>query len=773
MKEKSGGKLLFSLGFMAFLMNDGHAQDGFRASALAAPGYSSAVNTPTADVLPWGGVGLGWSNGNPEQARALSTGGFGSLNAGLGVLPGLELIGRLAYEGDLGCNTLTVGCPSQRDLSVSGKYRLPISLPYRTRLALGFTDYGGAGTHFRQLYGVATGSWGPLDLSLGYSKPKSQQALMDGAFGSAVLRLTDQWSAALEHDSREARLGLQYRHPLGRDLALQLGVSRKLTDASGQQPWQMSAALTILLGGRGPDMPSRPGRDPIRAAEQQSGTPRPPFLAAATPAPGVAARSETPQPDASDASAAMALSRQDARPIEPSMPDGSPPTSPQAVAQALRQRGFSQVQVRYWAATQDQPALWQISAEPRRWRQSQVDAMGRALASWLSLQGKAADGSRPGDELLLSLTWQRSPVLHAYTSAACLDGWIRGWTRCSLSDQSGLAYGRALELHRELEGMAHRLSGVRSRLQQTPQIVARVEGEPIWMPQLEIGPGLRYNIGTEVGLLDYSVALEVGAEVSLADLAPGLFWQGVLSAPLVHSGDYDDGKPFAARRHQRLGLESSLLSWWKPLPHGVAAQASAGYIDNRYKGGMVDALWMNQDGRLRLSATLGSFEHDTSGRRQNPVLGSARWSLVPGAWQLEATAGRFLGGDKGFRLASHHWFGDTLFKLHYRDSRGEVDMSQSARHKFIGASVSFPLGPKAAYPVGEIALRGADRLEIGVQTKLGEDDNSVTYGYGEVPGVRHGLLSDASDHDRNGQSDLLAQHRRLRAVIAEQLAQIR
>lgn len=305
----------------------------------------------------------------------------------------------------------------------------------------------------------------------------------------------------------------------------------------------------------------------------------------------------------------------------------------ESVAQGLVERGFAQVEVRHWAATATQPALWSVRAEPRRWRQSQIEAMGVALAAWLRQQGVAASGGRPADELLLTLTWQREPVLHAYTSARCLEGWREGWTRCELGPQSGLAYGRALQLSRDRDGLGPRLAGVEARMRQASDAQARASGGPAWMPQFEIGPGLRYNVGTELGLLDYSAALEVGAEVNLA---PGLSWQGVLSTPVAHSDDYDDGKPFAANRHPKLGLDSSLLTWWKPLPHGVAAQASAGYIDRRYKGGMVDAVWMNDDGRLRLSATAGAFQHDTTRERQNPWLGSARWSLVPGARCLAA-----------------------------------------------------------------------------------------------------------------------------------------
>lgn len=700
---------------------------------LAPTAYTAAINSPTADVLPWGGAGLSLTNSNPERARQQPAGSFGSVNAGVGLLPGLELVGRLAYEGDLDCNMMLNSCSGgQRDLSLSAKYQLPIELPLDTRLALGFTDYGGAATSYRSYYGVATSTWGPLDLSLGYGKPKSAAALLDGGFGSVVLRLDDHWATALEHDSREARLGLNYTRALTRDLGFQLGVSRKLTDVSAQQPWQMSAALNIMLG--------RPVPEPLREARRSV---------------------ESLEPVASGDKRAL-----------PVLPAAAPVVSstPEAVALSLHQRGFSQIQVRYWPASGDQPALWKIDAEPRRWRQSQIDAMGQALASWLALQGKAADGSRPADELLLSLTWQREPVLHAYTSAACLDGWINGWSRCALGDQSGLAYGRALELHRELAGMGARLNRVKARLQQPAQTVSNIAGEPSWLPQFEIGPRLRTAVGTELGLVDYSLALEVGAEVSLADLAPGLFWQGVLSAPMLHSDDFKDGQPLAGYRPKELGFDSSLLSYWKALSHGLAAQASAGYVDRNYRGGMIEGLWMTEDGRWRLSATAGGFEHELTAVRQTPLLGSARWSLVPGGWQLEATAGRFLGGDQGYNLASKHWFGDTLVSLFYRDSQGDAGTAMAAQRKFAGFSISLPLGPKAAQQVGSVTLRGSDRFVWGLQTKVGDKDNALTQGYGEQPRARHGLYSDVTDFDRNGRDDLLSNSARLRAVLSQQLA---
>lgn len=718
------------------------ADEPWPTAQLAPTGYSAAINSPTADVLPWGGAGLSLTNSNPERARKQSAGSFGSVNAGFGLLPGLELVGRLAYEGDLDCNLYYKSCAGgQRDLSVSGKYQLPIELPLDTRLALGFTDYGGGTTNYRSYYGVATSTWGPLDLSLGYGRPKAATALLDGGFGSVVLRLDDHWAAALEHDSREARLGLNYLRPLGRDLALRVGASRKLTDSTGQQAWQMNAALNWVMGQ----------------------TPEPFVPRRAPAAPWSSASSAAPVSAAMPASIDVAPASQPASPLV-TLSQQAPLTA-EGLAQALQASGFAQISVRHSPAHSGQPALWQVRAESRRWRQSQIDALGAALAAWLKPVGATA-----ADELLLTLTYQREPVLHAYTNATCLDGWLQGWTRCVGMAEAEGQPGRALWLSRDGEWPAAvqaRLQSRRAAANPESAQQAFVDGGPAWLPQFEIGPGLRTAVGTELGLFDYSLALELGTEVNLA---PGLFWQGVLSAPMLHSNDFKDGQPFAGYRPQELGFDSSLLSYWKALPHGVAAQASAGYIDRNYRGGMVEGLWMTEDGRWRLSGTAGRFEHELTAARQTPLLGSARWSLVPGAWQLEATAGRFLGGDQGYTLASQHWFGDTMIRLFYRDSQGDAGTAMAAQRKFVGFTLSLPLGPKAAQELGPVTLRGSDRFAWGLQTKVGDKDNMLTQGYGDQPRARHGLRTDVTDFDRNGRDDMLANSARLRAVLAQQLA---
>lgn len=681
---------------------------------LAAPGYTAAINTPTADVLPWGSASLAWTNSNPEHARTIPVGSFGSLGAGMGLLPGLELAGRLSYQGDLRCNQFIPGCWStSRDLSMSGKYQLPLGLPLATRLALGFTDYGGAATNYRQLYGVATLTWGPLDLSLGYGKPRSSAALLQGSFGSAVLRLDQHWSTALEHDTHAARLGVRYSRPLTDDLMLQLGASRRLSDAASQQPWQMSVQLSWLLG--------RPAGTPL--ALTPSVAPLPPSEPAWQPSAVVAA------PEAA-----------------------LPPASAESLLHALRAAGFAQVGVRLLPASGDQPALWQVRAEPLRWRQSQIDALGAALVAWRKLQ--ASDSN---DELALSLTYQRQPVLGVYTSAPCLEAWLRGWGHCGL--QADEQASQALRLYR----LADWPASLRARLAALTAQPETVADAPAWLPQFELSPGLRNTMGTEYGLFDYSLSLDLGFE---AGLAPGLSLQGVASTPVARSDDYAPGQVFGAQQHPGTGLDSVFLSYWRPLPAGLAVQGAVGRLSRHESGGQIDATWMSADGRWRLAGVGGRYTSNLDYRVREPVLAALRYSVAPGAWHLDAMAGRFINGDEGFKLMSSHWMGDARFSFYYRSSASPQTWRLPAR-SFLGFEFSLPLGPKAAQDLGPVAVRGRDRWSWGIETKVGEKDNNLTGGYGLIPRLRHGLTSDVSDHDRNGQQDLQAQLPRLRAILQQ------
>ena len=86
------------------------------------------------------------------------------------------------------------------------------------------------------------------------------------------------------------------------------------------------------------------------------------------------------------------------------------------MAELLKQQGFAHIAVHYWPETLEEKGLWQISAEPRAFRQSQIEATGQALRPWLALVRKQRIAAT--DHIHLTLSYQREPVLYAQVQAA-------------------------------------------------------------------------------------------------------------------------------------------------------------------------------------------------------------------------------------------------------------------------------------------------------------------------------------------------------------------
>lgn len=685
---------------------------------MSPSGYSGAINTPTADVLPHNSTVFSITNSIPERARKYpGVGVFGGLNWGFGVLPGLELVGRLTYDGNMQCNEFlskTVCPTTARDLSLSGKYQLPLTLPNNTRLAVGFTDYGGsAAVNYRQVYAVGTSSHGPMDFSLGLSKGGKGVPLMDGIFGNVTLRMNDQLTVVLESDTQARRLGAHYVQPVTQDMDLQLGFSRKLSGPEHQQTHQFTAALRFQMDKK------------LRDASQQQ---QPAWANQAAPA----------QPATLD-QRALALSSR------------------------LAANGFANIHIAALPAANGQPLLWWVQADPVGWRKDHQQALGEGLVQWML--GQEADDT----DMVLSLTYMGQPTTSVHTSRNCLNGFAMGQDSCDQNLALRFYSGQALP--QRLENAQNTPAGPLNTLVTNAAPYA-------WKPQIELGANIRSTIGTEYGLTDYSAALDVGAQVQLGNLpalgdwGQGLMWQGNVMVPVARSEDFDKGGVYHQTGHPKTQVDQALLSHLRyvdtPLAKNVALQASVGAINRYSRGGQVDATWVNPVGDWRLGGTLGVYSrNNVTGNRSTemPALLSVRHSALAGQWQLEGTVGTFLAGDSGFRVASHHWFGDYRMSFFINDSQGST--AAMPQRRFAGFLVSVPLGPKASTATSWGTVRGQDRMAWGVQTKVGEDNNVQTFGYAEVPRPRHGVWTDITNHDRSGAVDMWANRYAMRAALQQ------
>ncbi len=691
---------------------------------LAPSGYTSTLNTPSADVLPTGALGFSLANNNPEFPRKFpGYGASGSTVLGFGALPGLELTSRLAYDGDLHCNQYKVvyDCNSwTRDVSINAKYQLPFTLPLGTRLAAGFTDFGGAATNFKQHYAVASSRWNYLEFSLGYAKPSSSTALLNGTFWGGTVHVTERIKVSLEDDHRQRRYGASITQPLTEGLDLQATLSRRFQGDTALQANQFTVgflwALDHSARQRGSTHPGQrfsfeQPRQALEDARQYAQLLQAPPASVVNPAP-----TATPKADATPA------------------PTPEKPT----LTQALAKRGFRNIHI---GRTPDD-TQW-LMVEPVGWRQSRLEALGAALATWLSIPGEETD------RLWLTLTYLQQPVFSVQTTRACARQFREGEDQCSTSAGSvpSLRFIAADQLPSTVEWQER---GAHSD----------------WLhPRLELGLALRYNVGTEYGLTDHSAALNGSWEVPLAK---GLLWQGNVTSDSINSDDYGQPSGYWYNQRIRRQRQTQLVSYQHQVLPRTWVQVSEGYITPTDRGEQANVHWLSPLGRWRLSGMAAQYKTLTPNAPDTlhqPRLLSARYSVLPGLWSVDVTQGRFYSGDQGKRFMSHHWFGDHRLTFYYRDTQSPDGITMP-RTKFAGFEITFPLGPRQSGFIGPLSIRGQDQLALGLETKVGAKDNYVTSGYGAVPGLRHGL-NDITDHDRTGIEDLWANRYRLRAVLRE------
>jgi hypothetical protein len=695
------------------------------AQLLAPSGYTGLINTPNADTLAVGDIAVGYASSNPESVRAFAADGpFGSHLMGFGLLPGLEAVGRLSFDGDLNCDMYQPSCRGKgRDLSVGAKYRLPLPrLPLNTKIAVGFSDYGGAATNFRQAYGVVTSTLGYLDLSLGMSRAEAGElggGLMSGTFGGATLSVSDAIRMHIERDTREIRAGIAYVHKLGRDMEALVGLSQKITSNTQQQGSQFGVMLRYAMD------------KPIRDAGQPLGLGQDGYARATGPAHGAIETNANVLVKKNPASNA-------ATKTTPTI-DSSPAevVDIAALVRAYEDAGFSEISVGR------EGRLWHVRAEPRTWRKARFDALAAAFHVWLEQQG----GNR--EEVQVTLTYMRNPTLQARTNSACLLHDMQGLGVCSRE--------RAVTLKSEPRAMQRSLEGV-DWLQEgyAPQFLR---------PDLELGPAANYTAGTEFGLYDYSIGVAKNWELPLAK---GLVWQGSHISTATETSDFSDPNGYWRRLGMNVkpGIDSSLLTYTTPLAEGLWAEASTGRVF-RGSGQTFNMHWSSDSGRWRLRTYNGHYETQPQGSTliRRPSIQMVQYAIVPGSWSVSFSRGTFLNKDVGYHLASTHFWGQHRLQVYYRRT-GVPEEGESGRYSFAGFSYAIPIGPKESFEAGPVTLRGTDFWQFGLETKVNAQDNFIVLGKGEFPVMRHGL-NDVTDRDRIDLGYLDANMHRLWAAMRD------
>lgn len=202
--------------------------------------------------------------------------------------------------------------------------------------------------------------------------------------------------------------------------------------------------------------------------------------------------------------------------------------------------------------------------------------------------------------------------------------------------------------------------------------------------QLRLEPVQQFNLGSEVGRLDYSLALRSSLQVFL----PGGFSaHAAWDTSLAKSDDYQRGGAFSDRAHQD-GLTEAALQFSAHLFNGFLIQATAGRSKTQANDVVFsrgEIAWMLWDGHLGLHYNYTVINPEQAATKTQQSIGRAFVWLKPAQYAAQLAAGRYLHDHTGLRLDLYRYLGRARIGVFYKDgSRPD--------QKAAGLTVTVPLG---------------------------------------------------------------------------------
>jgi hypothetical protein len=111
----------------------------------------------------------------------------------------------------------------------------------------------------------------------------------------------------------------------------------------------------------------------------------------------------------------------------------------------------------------------------------------------------------------------------------------------------------------------------------------------------------------------------------------------------------------------------------------------------------------------------------------------------------EVSQGKFFGGDEGFQISQKFWHGDSNVSIYFRRSKMS-DGSPSVA--FAGLQINIPITPRSNPGNRYVGLQGVSQWSYSFETKILEEDNRLTAGYGSIPTLGESL-STTLNRDRS------------------------
>ncbi|MEI5639546.1 MULTISPECIES: YjbH domain-containing protein [unclassified Pseudoalteromonas] len=644
-------------------------------------GFTGVFNTPNAATLQRGMADIGYNNQLDLRGEKYLDGHNYIFSAGL--YPGLEVSGMIA-SSTMHDNLFTRAAKEQqqtRDLSFNLKYQLPFIPTDWVTVAIGAKDIGGAANNYETYYGVASKEWRNFRFSAGMAASDRKTGMMDGAFGSVEWQAFDWFALQLEHDAEAFSAGAKVTIPKAwlYDIG-ELTLTSKFysnTDHSEKDTyWGLNFRLPLY----------EPANTyVVKAAPQPASKAPKTSKAAKTIITANAPSGNKPTAAAPVVTKSTLASSQPVKQVDESASYGLPKAlnlSARALKQALITDGFEAVSVGV-----NSQAHVVVSFENHVFNRNDIDALGLVM-------GRITEHlTQPNAQFTLQLKNHGMAMLAISGSVSNYQQFLQQGTAPDLTiNQGSMAAVPGVAWVGELNA-----------------------NSPYFKPRLTVFPSLATNIATELGVYDYSLAAKANVTVPL--------WYGAgvsvtAQTELHKTDDFEPGKPFA-RFAKQDGLTEATFYQTFDLPYGLYNQTHVGFFKNYndYVGFKNTTGWLSNNGRHKVEANYAYLEYeDYDGYERDYGTVSYRYLWAEKDLSLHVTGGEFFYGDKGVKLETRFWFGDSYIGIYAQDTNVQI----------AGITLSIPLTPrKDMAPTWYGQVKGDESWRYRIGTQIGESHNRI------------------------------------------------
>ncbi len=677
---------------------------------IAYNGFTGIFHIPTAAVMDKGDIDIGYSNELNLRGQYVDGHNF---TFSAGIFDGLEVSGRIASSSMHDILFSYENRGQIRDLSFNAKYQIPFIPKDWLSIAVGAKDVGGAANNYEAYYAVASKEWWDFRFSAGIGTSEARSTTgkrqLDGVFAGIEYQPLSWLSILAEHDAEAFNLGAKVTIPKEwlYDLATVSINSRFYSNtelADDDVYWGVNISMPLSDEAQVNYIQPKPAPQPNALPTKSLNTPN-----------------STEKLQTSHLAKQNTLKKPQ-RQATKSKTNLNNNQQIHGLKAALTNDGFENLKVGI-----SNTDIIIVEFENSVFNRNEIDALGLVLGR---ITEYFPEGS---NDFIVRLSKLDIPLLQVNGQ---LDNYRRFINENITPD---------LLVKTQFSGQ---------NITSVKWAGNSPTTSPYFVPRVAFSPSLSSRYATELGVYDYSLALQADLNIPL--------WQGAGvnitgQVNVANTDHFEKGSAFSNSR-QETGIKRAVAYQTFSLPFNIYNQTQVGLFQDYFDfmGITNETAWQSPAGAHKLKAEIGYFEYkDYNTDKRDYSLLSYRYLWAEKDVSFHVTGGQFWNEDSGYKLETKFWFGDANLALIYSDT----DVQK------VGIGFSIPLSPRKDMTAGNWQVKGAQSWSHSVNTIISQDVNLINTASATTPASSIDLDKTFLNQDRMSSSYVYAHLARLKEAF--------